>query len=748
MILKRVSFYVTLLVCCVAAPSWGEEAKNNISLDDVVVRGRQSASVFEAKDIQPDTESTVTREGLQKYGGAGQINSFKAIDILPSVNFQSADVFGLTNNRSIRVRGQTRVASTVDGLSLLNYGLDPGISDTWLFDIENLEEVTLYRGAVSPDMSLVPYNTGGTMNRSILRPRDQFGVTLHDGIGTFGFNKIFTRIDSGLLPSKTKVFASFSHTEVDKWKGIGGSRADIASFGISQNLPAGANLEMFGTYSNPETYGYRALTYAQTQDLGNFYRYDFNKTLTGNAAQDVNYYGYNRDAFRNYAIFGNLEIPLPGKGRLAIKPYYANEDGYTLTGVGNILGSAGVRKWDIVHDNYGVVAQYDTPLMGTDLTIGYWYAVQEPPGPPTAQRAYRVVNGNLTFAGWAILANPTENHEWNSPYLTIGKQLGDFYLKAGVRYVYEELPSINLYSTANVPDVSYPDVLNYPTNINPAGSVRGRLLREWLPNFGVDYAISKQLNAYFSYGRNFGRSAFDVWTIYPNNQAAFTKKGLTAQYLWNQVKPEITDNFDLGVRYNGRKGYVAGTLFGIIARNKGVSVTDPTLGIKYIRNIADAIGYGAELEASVSPVEDLNAFVSASYNRFEFTDNIVTGTNSVTLAKGKQVPDSPEFETRAGVTYNFHGLSLSPILRYTGKRFGDVENAERIPEYAVFDLNFGYTKKNILWCKVFSAGISFLNLFNTHYIGIINASDDSRQGSTSYYAGAPLTVVANATLKF
>jgi len=747
MILKRVSFYVLFLVCCVASPGWGEEAADKISLDEVVVTDKKSPEVFEAKEKQVDTESTVTKQGIDTFGGAGQINSFKALDMLPSVNFQSADAFDLSNNRSIRVRGQTRVASTIEGLSLLNYGLDPGVSDAWLFDMENLEEVSLYRGAVAAEKSLAPYNTAGTMNRTLLRPSDQLGLTVRENFGTFGFNKIFTRIDTGLLPTKTKLFVSYSHTEADKWKGAGGSRADIASFGIRQMLPAGAKLELFGTYSDAKTNSYQALTYAQSQDLGNYYRSDYNKTLTGDPKKDIYYYGYNRDCFRNYAIFGNLEFKVPGNGKLSIKPYYANEDGYSLAAAAKIVGSPGVREWDIVHDNYGVVAQYDTPFLGADVTLGYWYAVQEPPGPPTAQKAYRATDGVLKYAGWAILANAVENHEWNSPYLTVGKQWGDFYVKAGVRYVNELMPSTNLYSTTNVPDISYPEVLTY-ASVDPKGSVTGRTLSAWLPNFGVDYAISKQLNVYFNYGRNFGRPSFDVWTVYSGNKAVFTEKGVTAQYIWDQVKPEITDNFDVGIRYSGSKGYVAGTVFGIIDRDKGVNVTDPLLGIKYMRNAAEAIGYGVELEASVTPLEDLNVFLSSSYNNFEFTDDIVTAPKTVTKAKGNQVPDAPEFEARLGATYSFYDFSVTPLLRYTGKRYGDVENVERISDYAVADLNIRYTKKNILWCKVFSAGVSFLNLFNTHYIGIINASDDTRQGSASYYAGAPFTVVGNVTFQF
>jgi iron complex outermembrane recepter protein len=85
------------------------------------------------------------------------------------------------------------------------------------------------------------------------------------------------------------------------------------------------------------------------------------------------------------------------------------------------------------------------------------------------------------------------------------------------------------------------------------------------------------------------------------------------------------------------------------------------------------------------------------------------------------------------------------VARYVDSRYGDVTNIERVPSYTTVDLDLRYVKEKIWKIKAFSAGVSFYNLFDKRYIGLINVSDDTKQGSASYYAGAPFTVMGNVT---
>jgi iron complex outermembrane receptor protein len=44
--------------------------------------------------------------------------------------------------------------------------------------------------------------------------------------------------------------------------------------------------------------------------------------------------------------------------------------------------------------------------------------------------------------------------------------------------------------------------------------------------------------------------------------------------------------------------------------------------------------------------------------------------------------------------------------------------------------------------------LEFYNLFDKEYVSVINASDDTRAGSSSYYVGAPFTVLGKVSFEF
>jgi len=261
--------------------------------------------------------------------------------------------------------------------------------------------------------------------------------------------------------------------------------------------------------------------------------------------------------------------------------------------------------------------------------------------------------------------------------------------------------------------------------------------------------VFRQARVEASGRKNTGNPNIGLWNTYTTYKTVLESKGITAQYLWDAVKIPITDQFDLGARYRTDTWSVTGTLFYAVENNKAVNVADPNLGgVKYSQNIAKATSYGVELEISKNLTENLNVFSTASYNQFQFTKDIRVASNSVTEAKGNQVPDVPVFQGRIGATYRFYGLAVSPILRYTGHRYGDVENKERISSYMLVDADIRYTKENIRFFKSMSAGVGLYNLFNKKYVSVINASDDTREGSASYYVGAPFSVVGRIDFKF
>ena len=224
----------------------------------------------ERKQNETATEDTVTKEAITTVGGPGQTNILKALDLLPSVNFESSDPYGFFFSPiSMRIRGQQAISlgTMIEGVPVWAIQQPGPRLDT--FDLENLKDLTLYRGAAPPDKGLGGMDTAGAIDIGILKPSDTFGATIKQGFGSFDFFRTYARIDSGNLPTGTSFFISGSTTSADKWKGEGdSSRLPRPSlFGATQVFSPFVKAELFADYNNQKLYSYRALTYAQAKDL-------------------------------------------------------------------------------------------------------------------------------------------------------------------------------------------------------------------------------------------------------------------------------------------------------------------------------------------------------------------------------------------------------------------------------------------------------------------------------------------------
>jgi iron complex outermembrane receptor protein len=97
-----------------------------------------------------------------------------------------------------------------------------------------------------------------------------------------------------------------------------------------------------------------------------------------------------------------------------------------------------------------------------------------------------------------------------------------------------------------------------------------------------------------------------------------------------------------------------------------------------------------------------------------------------------------------GTTYRKDAFSFSPIVHYTGRRYGDALQKEPVPDYYTVDMNMGYETK--LPIGKAHASLSVDNLFNRQYVGFIDASYLQNAGQTSYYPGAPRSLVLKLSI--
>ncbi len=737
--------------------AYGAEEQAGVTMEGLTVSGSRETAFVE-QGAEPSSKSVIPRRTVELLTGPAMTNPYKALDLLPSVHSEGTDAFGLTVDQNpLRIRGQiadtfTRLSRTVEGLPL---GVNVGQGSMGnLIDLDNLGELSLIRGAVPVDQGLGFGNTAGALNQSLRWGAEELGLSLLHSEGSEHFSRTFARLDSGELPTKTRLFASASYSAVDKWRGSGNSERSNVSVGLTQPLPGNTTVSLFGVFNTFRQHEYRGLTYAQTQS-GNYYRgYDFNSALvapigTGTALQNINYYDYNRQKFNEYAIFSVIELKPTTDSYLTFKPYYAGSEGYRYFGNGTTSANAVINRADITQEQLGFSSEYGITLGSSQVKLGYWYQDADSMPPPTSQKSYSIAASGLTFKSWSML-NKLDSRIFHEPYLAVSNRFGKLKVDAGVKYVRIDLPGVTGYTTTGLADISYDAALAASPGQTAGLHAGGSTQDAWLPNVGLRYDVSDQTNLRLTYGRNYAEGWLGpLYSTFKSNQAAFTAAGITLQNLWDGVKLEISDNIDLGARFGGATWHVAPTLFYGKFHDKQVLVYDPRVGTSYYQSNASAESMGAELEAGITPLPWLSLFGSASYNSFTFDSNIRTASGTTVQSQGKQVADAPEWLGKVGATARLGDFSVTPVMRYVGKRYGDIENKEAISDYEVVDLTLEYRTRKVWEFEELSVSLNLLNLFDKRYISTIkNSQDVSEALSTTYYPGAPFTVVATVGVKF
>ncbi|MDD4882097.1 MAG: TonB-dependent receptor [Gallionellaceae bacterium] len=732
------------------AAATGHAAEEAVSLDTVTVTAEAAADP--AVGGASDTASVyqVNEAGIALWSGPGGSNPYRALSGMPSVNTQSADAYGLSNlpggTKGMRVRGEVSThgaVGSVDGIPLGT--VNPGPGYQWLFDSENLAAVTLSQGAIAPDQTNI-FTTSGALDSQLRWPGETAGLLASQAFGSFDFTRSFARWDSGRLAGGGSAYVSASHTAAEKWRGPGdapGGR-DNAALALVQPLGDAVEVKLMAAWNDMKQHQYQALSYAQAKDLDTYRDYDYSADPAAGAA----YYDYNRQTFRDWSVLSEITWRISPDSSLVVKPFYLNEEGYYLEG----QTTGKVRQWLIDHAWYGLATEYRTRVADTGLKFGYWGESTEPPGPPTAWKMYNpTAAGDLSgFASWAILSKVTERHRFDSLYAMADRQFGRLKVRGGLRYLKETMPSIDAYNTAGVGDVSYDAALAQSSGVVADKSVDSFAMTAWLPYLGLGYDLTPAVELKASLGRNYGAPSFDVWPVYQANAAKFLAKGLTAEDLWREMKPETSEALDLGLRVNRGNAWVEPTVYLARFHDKKVSYDPDGAGTlpAYSQNIGETRAWGAQLVGGWSPSAGLNLFGGLSWNRNEFTENLPVEGAADLAVQGEQIPDVPVWQANLGLTWRAGAFSVTPLVRYTGARWGDTEHSQRISGYTAVDLSLDYQTR--LPIGTLGAQLAVVNLFDRDYIGVIRA--DYYQllsgGSAIYYPGAPRTLVAKVSLDF
>ncbi len=274
-----------------SAQSSGTVATEATELDTVVVTGSRGPFTTDGAIVAETvakTRSTITQEFISTQSPGQTI--LQTLNLVPGLNFVNADPYG-NSGGNIRLRGfdGNRVSLTFDGVPLNDTGNYATFTNQQL-DPELIERAAVNTGTTDVD-SPTASATGGTINYTTARPRQDMGAQVNASIGEFDYRRLFTRFDTGAFgPWGTTAYVAVSGTSYDKFKGPGNLEKQQYNGRIYQDLGNGdfASLAVHWNRNRNDFYN-NFITQAQF-DSGNYLEQDASCTLPngGPGAQNDN----------------------------------------------------------------------------------------------------------------------------------------------------------------------------------------------------------------------------------------------------------------------------------------------------------------------------------------------------------------------------------------------------------------------------------------------------------------------------
>lgn len=729
--------FAVLVVCLLcASPGWAEEPVNATTMDEMLVVGEKFVAPTKQANEQVYTGTEITASGLALSGTKAETSVYEAMDMLPGFQCESVDPLGLAaEQKNTRVRGVRGFLGSMTVEGVPNWGGNPMGPREYIYDMENFESLAVYKGAIPAALGTGVGARGGAVELRPQWPEEEWGLDLDASVGGNAYNRVYSRVDTGnLWVTDTAMSLSASQTNADKWKGPGdlGPRTNV-NFMISQPYHDEDKIQLWFNYNEVEQDLYRALNYAQVEDLHGNYRTDFSESLTGTKGKDIHYYKNNRSEHQNTDLMAVIPFTFNEMVSASIKPYYSKEDAEVYQGVTSQGGVIQKRIRDI--ERFGLLSQVDVDMDMVRLSVGHLF---ESSDMVIATELYDPSTG--AFRGHGMQVENDDNGYVNSPFLSLAGTLGAFDWQAGLKYFrYDEPGSEGYVSKAPAYILTQAEDLSRDAKVHDV----------WLPSVGVSYSISDMFQPYASYGRSHIRpySYMPIINLYNQNRATFQAAGVTLGEMFDGYEMETSDNFELGLRVHHDWFDITPAVFYSKHQHLLTTVHDARVGLDYQQNVGDATGIGFEIESNFYLTDDLTLFVNPTYTTLTYDDDLTyQGTTMDT--EGEQVVDTPEWMVKAGLVWKYKGFEVVPSVRYLGERYGDAEHKERVDDYVVADLGVHYRYEDASFADALKISLNLYNLFDTEYVSMISASDDAQSGKAGYYVGAPLTAVLSVGVEF
>ena len=710
----------------------------------------------------PKARSTTTRAALDKQRSTS--NPYQGLQLLPGVNTFSFDATGLFGG-GMRVRGfnSDQMGFTVDGAPVNDSGSFSVFPQEYT-DAENVCELFVTQGTPDTDAPHVGAS-GGNIGIVTCDPNPRMGAKVQQTFGQLHLSKTFVRFDTGTLPVANgwSSFISYSHAEVDKFKGKGGADRDHVDFRSVLTLPNASRVMVTALWNDSITNNYRTGTKAQFAANPNF---DFAETFIGNPApvagtrqapptQDT-YYKLSLNPFRNAIITGKANLNLTSAVKLDIEPYFwygygtggnqqftINEGGTFRGGVQDVNGDGDRLDSVIIYRSSltkthrpGGTARLSFALANHRLSTGYWYerARHRQTGP-----GVRVDNDGNPADLW--LRDQLVLRADGTPFnlrdqLTISRA-GNLFLADTMGFMDEKL-RIDVGVKKAYIDRDFTNYANEGTGQGVDYKAQKRF-NETLPSVGARYQFDSANQVFANVAKNFKAPGNFSW------QGAIVGGVNRVDAINARLRAETSISSDLGYRHYGKAITFSGSVFNSNFKDRLARQFIASEGIVIDTNVGDGRIRGFEMELGTVPVKGFSGYVSTSYTRSRNESDLQLSTTNTQPTAGKDFPDTPRWLSALSLQYAQQQYYVNAQAKYTGKRFSTLTNDEWVGGFTTVDLNAGYRFGDFGFVRNVLVRANISNIFDRRYLALnagsgslftTNATGTGAQ-TPAYFMGSP-----------
>lgn len=691
----------------------------------------------------------------------------KAIEKLPSVNFQSADPFGnyeWSQRVSIRSFNQNQLGFNFDGIPLGDgsYGNYNGLHISRAVSPENIGSVRVSQGAGSIGTQATN-NLGGTIETFSIDPTGDFSAQANGTFGSNGTYRAFLRLNAG-TPDGARGYVSYAYGTTDKYRGHG--KQDQKMVNAKLIVPVGgAEIDGWFSYSNRAEQDYQDMSMRMINTLG--YRWDntfpdyARAVLYADIANNIDNFN-NRtgapggdgfsdqtglppsnpaagnvfpdkvltvdDAYydaaglrKDYVGSLGLKAPLGENFTLQVKGYYHRNDGQGLWGTPYTPGPTGapisIRTTEYSIDRKGVFGKVSGDLGSQNITVGGWYenndfhqarrfyALESRTKPG---RSFRNFQGNPFFTQWEFDFN-TKTFEY---YVEDKVDIGALKINVGWKGFDVKVQASPLIQS-----------------VFPSGSIKST---DWFqPHVGAAYALGEKAELF----AGFTQATRAFTGAVTSGPFSTTQAGFNA--IKDRLKPETSDTYEAGLRFNSPRfnGTIGTYLVNFKNRLLGVASGPAIVGSPAIlQNVGSVRSYGFEAVGDFKVGAGFGLFGSYSYTSSEYQNDVFNGAGALVAAiKGKTVVDTPKHLLRGELSYDNYGFFARVGANYMSKRYYSYLNDVSVPGRVLVDVTLGYHISD----KIEIQG-NVSNLFDKNYIATVGSAGFGNSGDRqTLLVGAP-----------